>query len=161
MSHHTYLHLSPKHSVADVARMRFLTLLLVLAVIGSIAAFDCWTKKGWLTIVWRHVEDLSVPIKLKIIVSFYQIVIQLETVYQLYLPADVRALLASIQVIISLGIEAVPLVCVGAKGYLGRLIFWMLVPLVLVIIAALGIAGRLLLSCRIAKHKSEIIEMMC
>ena len=65
------------------------------------------------------------------------IVTKIEVVYEVYLPPEVRALLANIRFIISLGLEGIPLACVGANGYVQRLLFWMLFPLALVLLAVL------------------------
>ena len=40
----------------------------------------------------------------------------METVYDILLPAEVRELLLTIQFTISIGIDGVPLACVGANG---------------------------------------------
>ena len=53
-------------------------------------------------------------------------------VYEVFLPADVRAVLQQLRIIISLGIEGVPLACIGADGYVRRLLLWTVGPLVLV-----------------------------
>ena len=53
---------------------------------------------------------------------------KIEDVYDIYLPADVRVLLEQLRIGISLGIEGVPLACVGANGYFKKLLFWMLAP---------------------------------
>jgi hypothetical protein len=75
--------------------------------------------------------------------GFYQIVTRIEVVYDLFLPAAVRELLLHIQLTISLGIEGVPLECVGATGYITRLLLWSSAPLFLVLLAVLIEAVRL------------------
>ena len=52
--------------------------------------------------------------------------------YEIYLPAEVRHVLQNLQVVISLGVDGVPLACVGAIGYFARLLFWFLAPLAIV-----------------------------
>ena len=42
-----------------------------------------------------------------------------------------------IQLAISLGVEGIPLACIGAEGYLAALLFWMITPIVLVALAIL------------------------
>ena len=54
---------------------------------------------------------------------------KIEDVYEVFLPAEVRALLQQLRIIISLGIEGVPLACVGADGYQKQLLFWSFAPL--------------------------------
>ena len=56
------------------------------------------------------------PNKLKILIGFYQIAGKVEAVYEIYLPTEVRALLQQIRIIISLGIEGVPLRCMKIRG---------------------------------------------
>ncbi len=57
-------------------------------------------------------------------------------------------MLQNLRVIISLGIESVPLACVGAEGYLARLLFWICLPLILVGIATVGVLAYLLVRRR-------------
>jgi hypothetical protein len=64
--------------------------------------------------------------------GFYQIVTCVEAVYDVALPANIREVLRAVQFTISFGIEAIPLACLGASGYLARLILWQLVPLILI-----------------------------
>jgi hypothetical protein len=66
--------------------------------------------------------------KAKILVGFYMIATKIEDVYEVFLPPDVRLLLSRMRVVISIGIEGVPLSCIGAAGYTRRLLFWMLAP---------------------------------
>lgn len=65
--------------------------------------------------------------------------------YDLFLPAEVRELLQLIKFTISLGIDGIPLACVGANGYLWRLVFWMAVPLASAIVAMCVSVARVLL----------------
>ena len=62
---------------------------------------------------------------------------KVENVYNLYFPAEVRALLNSFRVWFSLGMEGVPLECVGAVGYEKKLALWFTAPLI-----AIGARGR-------------------
>ena len=55
-----------------------------------------------------------------------------------------RELLLTIQFSISLGIDGIPLVCLGADGYIPRLVFWMIMPLVFAAIACVYGTGRVL-----------------
>jgi hypothetical protein len=70
--------------------------------------------------------------------------LQLEDVYEVYLPSQVRSLLQQVRIVISIGIEGVPLACVGADGYVKRLQFWMLAPVALVSLAVLVVLVQLL-----------------
>lgn len=71
--------------------------------------------------------------------------------YEIYLPPDVRALLQQLKIAISLGIEGVPLACVGANGYMKRLQFWMFAPIVLVAVATFTVLTHLLVQAHIVK----------
>ena len=62
---------------------------------------------------------------------------KVENVYEVYLPPEVRVLLEQIRFVISLGLEAIPLTCIGADGYVRRLLFWMLAPIVFILLVAL------------------------
>ena len=68
--------------------------------------------------------------------QFYQIVIKVDSVYEIRMPAEVRALLQQLNVVVSLGLEGIPLSCIGAVGYKQRLTLWMSVPPVFVIVWA-------------------------
>lgn len=80
--------------------------------------------------------------------------------YDIYLPAEVRGLIQQMRVAISLGIEGVPLACVGAEGYFHRLLFWVFTPLVLVGVAAFLILAYLrITSCIQGEQASWIKEV--
>ena len=69
---------------------------------------------------------------------------RVEHVYEVFLPAEVRTVLQRLRVVISLGIEGVPLACVGFDGYLARLRFWMSVPLILIALSTGGVLIKLI-----------------
>lgn len=52
-------------------------------------------------------------------------------------------MLQLVQVSISLGIEGIPLACVGADGYLSRLMFWALTPIFIVLVVGVVQVARL------------------
>ena len=64
------------------------------------------------------------------------------------LPAEVRALLQRVRIIISLGVEGVPLACVGADGYEKRVMLWTLAPLALAALMASVVLAHLKLRKR-------------
>lgn len=88
---------------------------------------------------YRLTVSSSLPTKAKIVIGFYQIATRMEQVYDLYLPAELRHLLSRVQFAISLGIDGIPLECIGASGYIPRLLFWTIVPMMIIGIGA-GIA---------------------
>ena len=72
----------------------------------------------------------------------------MEAVYGVSMPADVRALLERLTVIVSLGMGSVattPLECLGLGGYVPRLVFWMLFPLVVTAVILCGVGASMLL----------------
>ena len=90
--------------------------------------------------LWRRAaREYTVLNKLKILIGFYQIVTQVERIYDVYLPAEVRALLQFFELFISFGLEGVPLACVGAVGFHRKLLYWMFAPLVAFVVAILAI----------------------
>jgi hypothetical protein len=73
--------------------------------------------------------------KIKVLFSFYQIACKVEVVYQVSLPASVRALLKSLEVYIYLGFDFdAPYQCLGATSYLQRLQFWIFAPIALALL---------------------------
>jgi hypothetical protein len=74
------------------------------------------------------------------------IVVQVENVYEMTLPADVRRLLHSLEFIISLGITGSKdaLVCMGLEAFPSRLSFWIITPVALVTAVFLATLATLL-----------------
>ena len=86
--------------------------------------------------------------------------------YEIRLPDEVRGLLQNLQLVISMGIEGVPLACVGARGYMHRLMLWMLLPLFTIGVAAMGVAMSLRASrrftfLRLLKHVTPSALRIC
>ena len=71
---------------------------------------------------------------------------RIESVYDIRLPAEVRSLMLSFKLAISVGLDGIPLACIGANGYLARLIFWIGAPVATVALAMAVGVWRLLLS---------------
>ena len=65
--------------------------------------------------------------KLKIVAGFYMIVTKIDIVYEVTMPATVRHVLSYIGFTISLGLgdTTAVLTCLGFRGFLYRLIAWM------------------------------------
>ena len=98
------------------------------------------------------------PNKLKILIGFYQIATRVETVYDVLLPAEVRELLLTIQLTIAIGIDGIPLVCVGASGYIPRLVFWTVVPFIVVVTASCVAAARVMLAHKCRATRTALLE---
>ena len=79
----------------------------------------------------------------QIMMVFYQIATKVNSVYEVELPAAVKQLLNAFSVSFSFGISytSTPLECLGLHGYRSTLLFWMILPLVLVIIILLASLG--------------------
>jgi uncharacterized membrane protein len=72
-------------------------------------------------------------------------------VYEVTLPADVNALLESLSGIITLGISGVattPLECMGLEGYMYQLLFWMILPLAIVLVVLMAVIISVMLKKR-------------
>lgn len=77
------------------------------------------------------VEKYTLQTKIKVLVSFYQVISRLEDAYELSLPPVVSQLLIRIRLTVSMGLEGLSFSCVISPGYKPRLLFWMSVPLAL------------------------------
>ena len=88
----------------------------------------------------RCAHQYALPTKAKLLISFYQIVAQIPSIYAVVLPDSSRYLLAAFDAGVSIGLDAVgvPLQCLGLHGYLPRLIFFMVAPLVKKLVYAAG-----------------------
>ena len=95
--------------------------------------------------------------KFKIVLGFYMIATKVSGVYDVSLPADVRAVLERLTVVVSFGMGGVattPLECVGLAGYVPRLLFWMIVPAVLTVIIMAGVGVSMSLKKKKVKKAS-------
>ncbi len=81
--------------------------------------------------------------------------IKVDRVYEIRLPAEVRGLLQHLTFIISLGLEGVPLTCLGAKGYIQRLLLWMLAPWVAVLVLVIAMVAELQFVRRVSVRTSR------
>ena len=74
----------------------------------------------------------------QITMVFYQIATKVDSVYAVELPLAVKQLLNAFSVSFSFGISytSTPLECLGLHGYRITLLFWMILPLVLVLISS-------------------------
>jgi hypothetical protein len=101
--------------------------------------------------------------KLKILLTFYQISTKVPIVFEVSFPADVKALLEFFSVAISFGLDGIaitPLECIGLSGYVPRLLFWMILPpvIMLAVLAVLALRGRLNSSRRAAANSNAAQE---
>lgn len=82
----------------------------------------------------------------------------METVYNIQLPPQVRELLLTIQFTISFGIEGIPLACIGANGYIPRLVFWIVLPIAVVAVTSCVGLTRVLFRMRHNATRSAMLE---
>lgn len=59
------------------------------------------------------------------------------------MPAEVRAVLAFFKLSISLGLDGIPLACLGANDFYWQLLYWMLAPLLAFAAALLTVYARI------------------
>ena len=74
------------------------------------------------------------------------VVTRVDTIYDVALPADVRAVLRALSAVFTFGLQGVastPLACVGLGGYVNELLFWIFFP---IIATGVVLAGVLLSS---------------
>ena len=91
-------------------------------------------------------------IKAKICISFYFIATRVEVVYRVNLPGPVRNAFGWLLGAFTLGLsdDVAFLTCLGvANGFLDRLVFWILAPLVLVLIIVVCVMAQLFNSRRL------------
>jgi hypothetical protein len=86
--------------------------------------------------------------------GFYAIVTKVETVYEVILPPKVEAILALISFTIDLGMGSFTSVmtCVDLRGFETRLVFWMLLPPVLIGVILFGTTVRLCYEQRLSRE---------
>ena len=95
--------------------------------------------------LWRAVRRFSLTSKIKVAWGFYQIVGQMGAVYHLNtLPENVAPLLDAIETGISLGFDGLSslLGCVGFSSKVNTLTFYIIAPMLLVLIASAAIMLR-------------------
>ena len=124
--------------------------LIALALLASFLRVT-W-RRVWRA-RWRRVQQwwevLGLGVKVKQMISFFQVSSKVGKQYHVTMPPEVRSVLGVFEVAISFGLDiSTPLECIGAVQYEQQLIFWMSLPLVL--ISMLLLAG--LLRSRLSPH---------
>ena len=84
--------------------------------------------------------------KLKILLSFYLIATNIDEVYEVTMPSDVRQLLHSFMSASSFGLSSSTMIltCMGWKGYAYKIAVWILGPLVFALCIVLGALALIL-----------------
>ena len=88
----------------------------------------------------RACRTYAIGNKLKISAGFFMIAAQFESVYEVQLPADVRRVYEAMGRVLSLGLEidTTSLDCIGFEGYYWQLVFWILLPILLLLCVVLA-----------------------
>ena len=85
---------------------------------------------------------------------------QVGSVYEVQLPTDVQKLLIRMATIatlgLNLGLRVTPLACVGLDGFVAELIFWMVVPVVFVMIILVATWARVVIHGRSRASRSAM-----
>lgn len=129
---------------AVAAASTLVALLVILFLKGCLPR----SARTSLSRLWTACKPTN---KFKVIISFYQIVTKVEPVYEVSLPATVRAVLALLSVAVSFGLGSTTdvLTCMGLDGFLRKLLFWMILPLGLSLFIFLGCLARLICKCHL------------
>ena len=79
--------------------------------------------------------------------------------YEVRLPSDVQTLFGRMNVLVTFGIslslQMTPLACVGLDGYASELLFWMVTPLVLVMIILITVCLWLMSATKLAAGSTK------
>ena len=81
------------------------------------------------------------------------IVVKIDDVYQVNMPASVRAMLEIFRMVVSFGLGTTNdvLACLGAPRFINRLAVWMVLPAFLVICVLLGCVVHLAIKRRLTR----------
>ena len=85
---------------------------------------------------WLKAVLYDLFVKVKIVFGFAMILSNIENVYKVELPAEVRQIVEAMKWVITFGLDwlMTPLKCVGLHGYYWRLSFYMAVPVILILL---------------------------
>ena len=138
------------------------TILSALTVIGAVLLFVATLLLGWRYCLPRWLrarlvrlhETFTLHVKLKILIGCFMIATQIDTVYEVRLPDDVKQLLDNIQMITTLGFDyavtVTPLACIGEgwDSFSTQLAFWIVAPFLVIALILIGSAAWLAFQCR-------------
>ena len=140
----------------------FGVLALVLVALGLVFAAHRFclssSQKAKLAALLKR---FNLGIKLKILFTYYQVATKVDTVYEVELPMGVKRLINGLANVAALGITptgvSTPLECIGLSGYLNGLKFWMIAPVVLVVLVVVGALCSMLVQRRCTR--TALIEL--
>ena len=133
--------------------------LLLGVVVALLAAAIIATRVKAPELLKHAVRALSPQVKLKILIAFYMIATKVGSVYGVTLPEEVRDFLETMSLTVSFGMQGfatTPLACMGAEGYVPRLLFWMIMPPCVILLIVGAVSLRLVL--RRAFDRATLIE---
>lgn len=139
------------------SRLEFFVVPVVCLLTLVILDFSC---ARLLPRLWHSLRrTYTLPTKIKVLVGFYMIATRIEGVYELLLPTMVHNTLDVLRIIITIGLDAQSLTCVLTPGYIARLQFWIVAPLVpclMVVVGTLlsGAVNRVLVRIRRGKQSN-------
>ena len=134
---------------------------LILAAVAVLLAL-CWfraylsaQRQRQLQYAWRAFTPHN---KAKILIGFYMIATEVGKIYEVALPPSVKNVLSSFAIVVSFGFNGVSSVleCLGMRGYVATLAFYMITPPVLALFILLGAASRVL--CTPRRSATALLE---
>lgn len=118
------------NSLASTVLMALGAVALVAALVTAVSRYEMSEETR------RRLQQLmarTTPLnKLKIVTGFYMIASRVDDVYDVHMPESIQDFLNQMKLTVSFGLQGfamTPLECMGASGYIPRLTFWFLVPL--------------------------------
>jgi len=115
--------------------------LLMLALLGAAVAGLALAQKRS-----KRFQQMLLTFKpqnkLKILIGFYIVATRVDTVYEVTLPNDVKAVMQFFSQVFTFGMQGVattPLACMGMSGYVAELTFWILFPPIVVVLILLAV----------------------
>lgn len=125
------------------------TLVLAAGLLGALTVLVLVATRlqrripaAWAEWYVQTVAKTTLKNKAKIVIGFYMIVTKVDIVYSVSMPTEVRSLMARLSVVVSLGMDGVattPLECMGLSGYVPRLVFYMVFPMVVTVVLVCGV----------------------
>ena len=152
----TFAHCEPCSSQLGTA---LALAIAALIVVGSLAMVGYRLQRRipaqWVEWYAQTVAKATLKNKAKILLGFYMIATKVHTVYSVSMPSAVRALLDQLSVVVTLGIGGItttPLECLGLSGYVPRLLFYMVFPMIVTVILLGGVCVSM---CRKRSRKAK------
>ena len=141
--------------------------LAALIVVGSLAIIGYRLQRHvpaqWAEWYAQTVAKATLKNKVKIVLGFYMVATKVHTVYGVTMPDAVVALLEQLSVVVTLGVggfATTPLECLGLSGYVPRLVFHMLFPMVVTAILLAGVCVSMTSRKKNAKARENRMQIV-